>query len=258
MQRFLIIAIIILSSGFTKSPTKVENIYIKSGENLTFVASFKMSGIMTDIAEVKMITSTIKTKSRELLRLKCTATTYANWDTYFKVRDLYESYVDPNTLLPSLFKRNIEEGTYKKEIKYLFRRNSKTATSTLNKKGFNNFKTEIPIETTTLDIVSTIYKARILNYENMEIGKSTEIELIVDSEIQWIHIKYLGKEMKKVANYGSKECYKLSIGLEGDEIKDIKGNKFIWITADNDRLPVLIKANIPVGSIQLRLSNFTK
>ena len=67
-----------------------------------------------------------------------------------------------------------------------------------------------------------------------------------------------GKEFIDVANSGTRECYKLSIGFGGSEIEDIKGGKYIWITADNDRLPALIKANIPVGNVQIRLSNFTK
>ncbi|MCK5815575.1 MAG: DUF3108 domain-containing protein [Flavobacteriaceae bacterium] len=257
IQRILLISIFFLSTSFTNSSSQA-NKYIKSGERLVFIASFKMSGVMTDIAEIKMETSTVKTKTRELLRLKCTATTYASWDDFFKVRDLYESYVNPTTLMPSLFKRSIDEGGYKKQIKYLFKRKSGIAAATYNRKGSNNVKTEIQIEDNTLDIVSTIYKTRVLDYENMHIGQTISIDLIIDRKIQTAQIKYLGKETIKIAKYGSKECYKLSVGfIAAKELKKIKGNKFIWITADNNRLPALIKATIPVGSAQLRLSNFT-
>lgn len=235
-----------------------QNSYIKSGEVLTFTASFSMSGVMTNIAEVKMETSTVNTKTRQLLRLKCTAATYPKWDTYFRVRDLYESYVDPTTLQPFLFKRNIEEGTYKKELKYLFNRKTGIATSTLNKKGYKDYKTEVPIKNSTLDIVSTIYNTRAMDFEAMVIGQRVTKNLIVDSEVQQVSISYMGKEFIEVGNSGTRECYKLSISFGGAEIEDIKGDKFIWITADNDRLPALIKANIPVGNVQIRLSSFSK
>lgn len=257
IQKAFLIPTLFICMSFTSSST-TSNAYIKSGENLTFVASYSMSGIMTDIAEVKMVTSTIKTKTRELLRLKCTASTYSNWDSFFKVRDLYESYVDPISLKPALYKRSIEEGTYKKELKYLFKRKSKIAVSTLNKKGYKDYKTNVPIDNATLDIVSSIYNARILDYESMANGSTTVLKLIVDSKVQTVSIKYLGKESIRVANSGKKDCYKLSIGFGGSEIEDIKGGKYIWITADEDRLPALIKANIPVGSIQIRLSTYTK
>ena len=200
----------------------------------------------------------MKTKTRELLRLKCTASTYSSWDSYFRVRDLYESYVNPQTLIPSLFKRNIEEGTYKKNLKYLFKRRSKIAVSTLNKKGYKDFKVNVPIDYNTLDIVSAIYTIRTLDYDSFTIGKRVTKKLIVDSEVQSTTVKYLGKENIKVGKYGTKECYKLSVSFQGKELENTKGSKYIWITADDNRLPALIKATIPVGSIQIRLSNFTK
>lgn len=252
------IVVLFIVFAFNTSSTSVENNYIKSGEQLTFIASFNVSGVMTDIAEVKMETSTVKTKTRELLRLKCTAFTYSSWDKFFKVRDLYESYVDTETLLPVLYKRSIEEGTYKKELKYLFKRKSKIAISTLNKKGYKDFKTEVPITDTTLDIVSTIYNTRTLDYDSFSVGKKITKKLIVDSEVQTVTIEYLGKENISVSNYGNKDCYKLSIGFGGSEIEDIKGGKYIYITADNDRLPALIEANIPVGRVQIRLNNYSK
>lgn len=259
LKKTLLLVLFITFTSFTnKLINNTKNNYIKSGETLTFIASYSMSGIMTDIAEVKMQTSTVKTKTRELLRLKCTASTYSSWDNYFRVRDLYESYVNPKTLIPSLFKRSIEEGTYKKRIKYLFKRKSKIAISTLNKKGKKDFKTNVPINYNTLDIVSAIYNIRTLDFDNFAIGKKITKKLIIDSQIETISVKYLGKESIKMGKYGTKECYKLSIGFYGKGLEKAKGGKYIWITADQDRLPALIKATIPIGSIQIRLKNFTK
>lgn len=258
LKKLTLLALFIIITSFSTSVATSENNYVKSGETLTYVASFKMSGVMTDIAEVKMQTSTVKTKTRELLRLKCTASTYSGWDNYFRVRDLYESYVNPETLLPSLFKRSIEEGTYKKNLKYLFKRKSKVAISTLNKKGYKNYKVNVPIDYNTLDIVSAIYNIRTLDYDNFAVGKKVTKKLIVDSKIETITVKYLGKESIRVGKYGTKECYKLSVGFNGKGLEKAKGGKYIWITADADRLPALIKATIPIGTIQIRLSNFTK
>lgn len=256
-QKLLNISLLITVSFLTSSVATNENEYIKSGEVLTYVASYNASGIMTDVAEIKMQTSTIKTKTRELLRLKCTASTYGRFDSYFRVRDLYESYVNPKTLKPSLFKRSIEEGTYKKELKYLFKRKSRIAVSTLNKKGYKNFKTNVPIDYNTLDIVSAIYSIRTLDYENFAIGKRVSKNLVIDSKIESVSVKYLGKEDIKVGKYGTKTCYKLSIGV-GSSMATAKGGKYLWISADNERLPVLIKANVPVGNIQIKLTNYKR
>ncbi len=255
-KRILLIGLFIITTAFTMTSSTSTNEYIKSGEKLTFIASYNMSGVMTDIAEVRMETSTVKTKTRTLLRLKCTASTYSKWDTFFKVRDLYESYVDPETLLPVLFKRNIDEGNYKKELKYLFNRKTKMAVSTMNKKGFKDYKTDIAIDNNTLDIVSTIYSARAFDFDSFTVGEIITKNLIVDSSVQTVSVQYLGKETIPVVN-GKRECYKLSIGFGGGDIENIEGGKYIWITADENRLPALIEANIPVGRVQIRLSSFS-
>ena len=96
----------------------VKNTAFKAGESLKFVASYNMSSLWTDLAEITMDVSKIKTSSQSLYRLKCAATTYQAWDSYFKIRDLYESYVSMESVKPFLFKRSIDEGGYKKNIKY--------------------------------------------------------------------------------------------------------------------------------------------
>ena len=65
-----------------------QNNAFQANEKLTFTAGYNMSGLMTDFAEVTMETSSVKTKSSTLLRLKCKATTYTKWDNFFKIRAL--------------------------------------------------------------------------------------------------------------------------------------------------------------------------
>ena len=103
-----------------------QNTAIGTNEKLTYTASYNMSGILTDIAQVTMQTSSIKTSKATLLRLKCNAATYSKWDNFFKIRDLYESYVNPKTLTPYLYNRDINEGGYFKAMKYTFSHKNKT------------------------------------------------------------------------------------------------------------------------------------
>ena len=114
LQSALLVFLICLTSNAQ------QNTAFTFGENLTFSASYNMSGLLTDVAEVKMQTSKLKTKSGELMRLKVTATTYTSFDSYFKIRDLYESYVNPKTIKPYLYNREIDEGGYYKYVKYNF------------------------------------------------------------------------------------------------------------------------------------------
>ena len=79
MYKYFVLLLLFASTlGFT------QNTAVSMTETLKFTAAYNMSGIMTDLAEVTMETSPVKTSKTTLLRLKCTATTYSKWDNFLK------------------------------------------------------------------------------------------------------------------------------------------------------------------------------
>ncbi len=83
MKRILL-AFLLLFSLFITGQNKT----IAEGEKLTFTASYNMSGLMTDLAQVTMETKEVKTSKATLLRLRCNAQTFSKWDNFFKINDL--------------------------------------------------------------------------------------------------------------------------------------------------------------------------
>ena len=115
IKSFLVIIIIIASTNHGVSQGLSSKSF-KSGEHLSYQASYNMSGVLTTFAEVNMTVGTVKTSKSSYLHLKCTANTYKKWDSFFKIRDLYEAYVSPYTITPAVYKRdNNENGTIRKE-----------------------------------------------------------------------------------------------------------------------------------------------
>lgn len=224
-------------------------------EELTFTASYSMSGLMTDIAQIKMQTTPVATKTKKLLHLKCTARTFSRWDSYFKIRDLYEAYVTPQDLKPLLFKRNISEGGYEKQLKYIFNRKLQIAQTTKTKKSGSTNR-DVKINNDVRDIVSAIYKLRLMNDSDFTNQKVIKQEVLVDQKVQNIYISYKGKETINSTAYGNKPCYKYSISFDKNQLENLQGNKYIWITADHNRLPLQIQAEIPLGKVQVRLTNY--
>lgn len=253
MKKVITIVLLAIIVSVLQAQT-VTNTAFKSGEKLTFVASYYMSSLWTDLAEITMQVSTVKTSSRELYRLKCAASTYQAWDSYFKIRDLYESYVDKTTVKPLLYKRSIDEGGYKKNVKYVYKWKSGIVNATVQKRTHPETKSEIKISDETYDLVSVLYMIRNLDYASMKVGDILKIKVLIDAKEEAVAVKYRGTETINVANLGKKNCHKLSVSLKDDSILKGKDLNNIWLTADQNKVPVLIKAEIPVGSIQVRLS----
>ena len=230
-----------------------DNKAIKSGEKLVYAASYNMSGLMTQLAQVTMETETVKTTKNTLLHLSCQATTYSKWDSFFKIRDLYESYVNPITLKPSLYKRDIFEGKYSKKEKYIFKNEGRTIESTVTKKGKETKKT-FNVGASTQDVISLLYKLRTIDFSAMKPGQMKTFVVVFDEKEMTASAKFMGKETVSAGNLGKKECYKISIGAKTQALKGTDKN-IIWLTADSKKVPALIKFSIPVGTGQITLTN---
>lgn len=225
---------------------------VKSGEKFVYTASYNMSGLMTPLAQVTMATESVKTSKNTLLHLSCQATTFSKWDSFFKIRDIYESYVNPATFKPSLYKRNIQEGKYAKKEKYLFKGN--TITSTVKKNSAPETTRNFSIGDNTQDVVTILYRLRNVDFSKFKVGQTQNFTVVFDEKQMNVSARYMGRETVKSGNLGNKECYKISIAAKTDKLKGTDKN-LIWLTADARKVPALIKFSIPVGTGQLSLTN---
>ena len=106
----------------------------------------------------------------------------------------------------------------------------------------------------TMDVVSTIYSLRNMDIAQAKVGDSKVFTVLFDAKELPVTLTYLGKESINVTGMGKVACYKLSVGTSDKLLKDQHKNT-IWLTADSNKVPVLIKFKIPVGSGQLALKS---
>ncbi|WP_158847947.1 DUF3108 domain-containing protein [Algibacter sp. L1A34] len=248
MMRFTLLIALFFSVAL-----QAQNNAISTDEKLVYTASYNMSGILNDIAQVTMQTSKVNTSKATLMRLKITALTYSKWDNFFKIRDLYESYVSPKTLTPYLYKRDINEGGYYKAMKYTFSHKTSTVKTVQTKKNNYVENKTVSISKGTKDIVSALYYIRLFDYDSMSKGSSKSLNIVFDRKEFNGKITYMGKETISTA-IGSKECYKLSIGA--GSASGLQGSSnFLWLTADENKIPVYGKFKIPVGNGELKIKS---
>ncbi|MGL2962363.1 DUF3108 domain-containing protein [Flavobacterium sp. RSB2_4_14] len=251
MKRILYILFLFF---FITSVTTVKSQTIKSGEKLVFAGSYNMSGLMTQLAQVTMSTETVSTAKNSYLHLNCELSTYSKWDSFFKIRDIYESYVNPTNLKPSLYKRSIDEGGYTKKEKYVFKGN--TVNSTTKRKNKPETQKTVAIGSSTQDVISLFYKVRTMDFSKFKEGQTVSLTIVFDEKQIPVTLKYMGKETVSAGNLGKKECYKISIGAKTDALRG-KDKNLIWFTADAKKIPALLKFSIPVGTGQLTLTSAT-
>lgn len=263
MRKKIFFILIAISFGFQTFAQEgnYKNKSFQANEKLTYIASYYMSGLWSDIAELNMEVSEVKTKTKTYYRLTAKASTYSSWDSYFKIRDLYESYVDPENTQPSLFKRLIDEGGYQKDVKFVYKRNQGLVSSTIKRGKGKPVSKSTKISKNANDLISILYNSRNIDFSSFRPGQTKKFNVLFDSgnsvKEETITVKFLGTENIKLDKHGKKECYKLSIAMKDEQVLKGKDTNILYLTADKNRVPVLIKAQIPVGSIQIRLSDMS-
>jgi hypothetical protein len=227
------------------------NTAFQSGESLKFKGSYFMSSLWADLAEVKIDVADLNSGGKSLYMITATASTFSNYDSFFKIRDLFQTYIDRNEVKPYLFKRIVDEGGYKFNMKYVINRNTLQAKFEFIR-GPITRNSVIKISENTQDLVSVLYYVRTIDFEKVTVGKSISIPTLIDDKVEDIMITFRGKEAIKTEALGSVQCYKIGLSANNKAVVNKESNN-IWLTADKNKVPVLVKAEIPVGSIQLRL-----
>ncbi len=175
----------------------------------------------------------------------------ARW--FFKVEDYYESYFDEKTGAPYKFIRNINEGGYTKNIEIDFDHEQKTASVLDKKKKETN---DFSIEPNVHDLVSCFYFLR--NYypkNGLAVNEAFDINMFFDNENYVFRLKYLGKETIE-SKFGKVNCLKFRPVVQSGRVFKEQESVTLWISDDNNRLPIRLQADILIGSIKADLESF--
>jgi hypothetical protein len=219
----------------------VNNDAYKVGEKLKYRVTYGFMDAGEAVIELKSTSK--KGAGRTLLHANGTGRTLGGFNAVYAVNDVYQTYIDEKSVMPWYFKRDVDEGGYKINQYYTFKQDHYQVNN-----GTKDFKVKIA----TQDMISSFYKARTLNMEGMEKGKTFSFPVFMDDETFTLKIKYVGDETIKIRK-GKFKCHKfVPVVQKGRYFKSEDDVQF-WITADKNKIPVMVKAKIPVGVVKLHL-----
>ena len=171
----------------------------------------------------------------------------------FKVEDVYESYFDKETGKPFQFVRKINEGGYTKNQEGFFEQGSNTVlVKDYKNKTETSFKTPEEIQ----DIMSSFYFLR--NHptiDKLKVGESVAIDMFFDNETTKFKLKYLGKEDIET-KFGTISTMIFRPLVQSGRVFKEEESLTVWISDDDNKIPIRIKASLLVGSIKAELESF--
>jgi hypothetical protein len=172
---------------------------------------------------------------------------------FFKVDDLYESYIDKETNSPYQFVRKINEGGYTKNQEGFFN----PATNKIVVKDYKH-KTEktFTIPKNTQDILSAFYYLRNSpTIDKIKPGESIAIDMFFDEETTKFKLKFMGREDIRT-KFGKIDAMIFRPLVQSGRVFKEQESVTVWISDDENKIPLRIQASLAVGSIKADLDAF--
>jgi hypothetical protein len=171
-------------------------------------------------------------------------------DVFYKVRDRNDSWMDRDRWVSHRFEQHNQEGKYVLEQIVEFDWKKMRFKNVEKVQGRDPKYEEGALTIPALDTLSVLYAARAKPFK---VGD--EFSLDVHSGRDWpVSVKILKRETIKVPA-GKFDCYLVEPYLRERGLFIQKGKKLqVWMTADERRIPVKMKAEIFIGSVSAELT----
>ncbi|MAY21296.1 MAG: ATP-dependent exonuclease [Flavobacteriaceae bacterium] len=190
---------------------------------------------------------------KEVYHIKGEGKTIGMSKWFFKVEDDYQSYIDKEKDVPYRFIRKIDEGGYTKDIQIDFNRGTGVALVHNKEKGTKDFVT---FSQDAQDMVSAFYFLRNhIDGTTLKEGDTVDMDMFFDKESFRFRLKFLGKEVLRT-RFGKINTLKFRPYVEAGRVFKEKESLTVWVTDDDNKIPLLIKAELAVGSLKATLTEF--
>lgn len=224
------------------------------GEQLTYKIYYNLNFIWVPAGEV---TFRVLDEGAQY-HYQAKGTTYDSYEWFFTVNDEYDSWTDKNTLLPNYSERSVNEGNYHIFEKIAFNQSaSKTTVWRAPNRGAAETVTQHKVQPPVYDVLSTLYFLRTLDFSTQQKGYSIPFRVFMDQEEFPLQMRYMGKEPeKKVHGMGSYKTMKFQPEVIAGNVFSEDARMTVWVSDDQNRIPVLIESPVSVGSVKMVLKQY--
>jgi len=223
---------------------QIDNHSFQGGEKLRYKIYYNWKFIWVPAGEVEFAVEENDTH----FNVQVIGKSYPAYESVFKVDDFYASRIDKSTLLPEYFLRDVEEGDYNRYDSILFDQKNLHITSHWGKQRADAEKNEFDAEGCVQDMVSILYFVRNLAYEEFENKSVIPVQIFFDKEFYPLKMEINKREKKKIKGMGKFKTIKLIPEAVDGHVFDEETKMDVWISDDQNRIPLLIESPLKIGS----------
>ncbi len=224
----------------------VENESFGTGEKLQYNVNFGIFSVGEAKMEILNKTYNINGRSCYKANVHGRTTGVVGWVA--KVDDVWGAYVDTVSLIPHISYRKIRENNYRKDELVKFDHTSDMIEYKVVDKETGKFKEPeyFKAPNNVRDMVGGYMYLRTLDFEQMSIGDTIQIDAFFEDQFYDFRIMYEGTENVKT-KLGRINCHKLVPIMPDNKIFDGENSITVWFSNDENKVPVKIQADMFIG-----------
>lgn len=261
MRKFIWSLIVLVTFGVL-TPNKVsaqceiENKYFQEGEQLSYDLYIKL-GATVKGGYASLTTLPVRYDGKDAYKMTLVSESQGFARKVFPLNDTLTCYMSKK-LVPLAYTKDAHEGddhTVEK-LSYSYSGNNVKIRSIRHKNGTFRFDETLSFTGCTYDLMSILFYARTLNYANMKDGAETTVNFVTGKQNVSMKIVYDGKEKVKANDGKSYNCLKLTLYVKDEAFDNGKEAMKVYITDDDNRLPVKLETKLKVGSTRVVLKSY--
>ncbi|HRH99534.1 MAG TPA: DUF3108 domain-containing protein [Saprospiraceae bacterium] len=254
-RKFLILIVLFggyfILSSFRQDPVRGE-LPFQAKEKLTYKIFYNWNFVWLSAGEVVF---EVKDEG-DVYHIEVSGKTYSSYEWFYKVRDKYHSYINKKTLLPTMYFREIQQGSYRHYEKIVFDHENNKATCYTGKTMSDATTTVLYNIENYYDMVSLMYLIRQTELSDFRKNKKLMLNLILDGQKYELSMKYLNDQkslsVKESGKYRTINC---SADVVSGKVFDENASMKLFIGDDLNRFPVMIESPLTVGTVKAILKS---
>lgn len=256
IPRLILLAILLITKVEMCFSQENQNNIFLPGETIYYEVAYNWGMLWVNAGEVYFKADTITFNDQPAYAFDSFGRSYSFYDWIFKVRDRFQSRATRDHLKPLWFKRETYEGGFEVNNQYDFLEDPERIIMQLEHSDKPKTIDTLEMPSETFDVLTAIYHARTINFDTLQAGEKVPVHFIIDGEFYELFIRYQGKEVKKNRDGKSYSCIKFSALLVEGTIFEGGEDLVVWVTDDENKIPIMAEAKILVGSIKAYLTGY--
>lgn len=230
----------------------------KGGERALYNLYYNLGPIWIHAGNVEFTVKERTEKEVGYFDFRVCGYTIRSFDKMYQIRDTFSVTTLREGLLPLRYSEVKHEDTYFCDKRYRFDwkesgKDSKVYLN-LNRRGKVTLDT-LDVQKDVLDLITTCYHFRSVDMSKLKKNEAIPFKMVFDNEIYELTLRYCGEESIKLRNKSKYKALKFKPEMITGDIFEDKDAMAVYVSNDENHVPLYIEAKIKVGYVKVMLDN---